>query len=210
MQSDRNPWLGILTKPRETIRAIIERNPNFRIIPLSIIYSLPSLFLAAQKLSMGAGMNSWVIVILCIVLALPIGWLGFCINSLFLLWTGKLLKGKGSFKNIRAAFAWSSVPNIVNVAIWGILLFAFGGAVFMSTFPTTLFAGAHGFLLQTAFVAQVVAAIWMLVIFVKALGEVQGFSAWMGLLNVVLGVILWMVMAYFIGYVLSLFGSGAM
>ena len=80
----------------------------------------------------------------------------------------------------------------------------------MKAFPTTLFAGAHGFLLQGAFVAQVVAAIWMLVIFVKALGEVQGFSAWMGLLNVVLGVILWMIVAYFLGYLLSLLGNGAM
>ena len=113
MQSGRNPWLSIWTKPRETIRAIVEKNPNYRILPLAIIYSLPSLFLAAQKLSLGTTMNGWIIVVLCLALSIPIGWLGFCVNSFFLLLTGKLLKGQGSFRTIRAAFAWSSVPNVV-------------------------------------------------------------------------------------------------
>ena len=204
-----NPWFKMWTRPRETIRAIVKANPNFRLVWLSLVYSLPSMFYVAQKLSWGASVNFWLILGVCALLAIPIGFIGFCLNSFLLMLTGKLLKGKGSFKDIRAAFAWSSVPNVVNIALWVLLFIAFGSHVFLHNFPSMLYAGVHGAILQGALILQLVVAIWMLVIFLHALGEVQGFSAWMALLNVVLALILWMVVFFVLGWVLSLFTGGA-
>ncbi len=204
-----NPWFKMWTSPRETIRAIVKANPNFRLVWLSLVYSLPSMFYVAQKLSWGASVNFWLILGICALLAIPIGFIGFCLNSFLLMLTGKLLKGTGSFKNIRAAFAWSSVPNVVNIALWVLLFVSFGAHVFLHNFPSMLYSGVHGAILQAALILQVVVAIWMLVIFLHALGEVQGFSAWMALLNVVLALILWMVVLFVLGWVISLFTGGA-
>lgn len=200
-----NPWFKMWLRPRETIRAITEKNPNFRLVWLSLVYSLPSMFYIAQKLSWGENVNFWLILAICALVAIPVGFIGFCVNSFLLMLTGKLLKGTSSFKNIRAAFAWSSVPNTVNIALWVILFIAFGSHVFLQNFPTMLYSGVHGALLQAALLLQVVVAIWMLVIFLHALGEVQGFSAWMALLNVVLALILWMVVLFVLGWIVSLF-----
>lgn len=205
----KNPWWKMWVRPRETIRSIVAKNPNFRLVWLSLIYSLPSMFYAAQKLSWGVTLNFWFVLTLCVILAIPIGFISICINSFIVLITGKLIKGKANFKNIRAAFAWSSVPNTVNIALWVILLLAFGSHVFLANFPTMLYSSVHGAVLQLVLILQLIVAIWMFVIFLQALGEVQGFSAWMALLNVVLGIIVWAAFVFALTWMIGLITGGA-
>ncbi|MCB1117130.1 MAG: YIP1 family protein [Chlamydiia bacterium] len=203
-----NPWWKMWIRPRETIRQIVKTNPNYRLVWLSLVYALPSLFYLAQKLSWGVNLNFWLILLICVALAIPVGFIGFCINSFLIMLTGKLVKGKGTFKEIRAAFAWSSVPNTVNIALWLILIITFGSHVFLANFPTMLYSSVHGAILQLALILQLAVAIWMFVIFLHALGEVQGFSAWMAFLNVILGIIVWVVFIYLLTWVLGLVIGG--
>ena len=79
----------------------------------------------------------------------------------------------------------------------------------MANFPTLLYSSVHGAILQLALILQLAIAIGMFVIFLHALGEVQGFSAWMAFLNVILGIILWVVAIYAITWVIGMLVGGA-
>lgn len=180
-----NPWLNIWIHPRNTIRSIVESNPNYRLVLLSAIYGFQYLLQSAQYFSLGQGTSLALILLFAVIFAIPAGYITFNVMSLFYYWIGKLIKGKGSFKEIRAATVWSSVPMLVTCLIWIILMVFHGNHLFIAGYETQLTGGAAALSMALGFV-QLAIVIWGLVIFLHALGEVQGFSAWMALLNVVL------------------------
>jgi len=197
-----NPWLSIWVKPRQTMRALVEYNVNFRLFVLCAIFGFQYLLQVAQFLSLGRTMNLGVILLIALVLCIPVGYIVFNVSSAFLLWTGKLIKGKGTFKQVRAASYWTTVPNIVTILIWIILMVTHGSNLFIAGYETNMAGTAIGINLGTS-VLQVIVAVWVLVIFLHALGEVQKFSAWMALLNLFLSGLAIFVIMFIIGWGIS-------
>ena len=181
-----NPWLTMWVRPRDTIRKIVDFNPKYRFAVLSGIYGFPLLLQIAQNMSLGERLPAYAIVLIALVLCVFAGMIGISIQSALLYWTGKWIGGQGSYLNIRAANAWSNVPNIVTVATWLIFVAMFGNLAFFYEFPEGAFTGAVYTVLFLLSLIQLVISIWSLVIFLHALGEVQGFSAWKALLNVII------------------------
>jgi hypothetical protein len=81
------------------------------------------------------------------------------------------------------------VPNLVSTILWLPLIFlvGFGLVGFDSPGVGSRVLGA---LLVQNIVIGVVFRVWSIVILCKGLGEVQGFSAWKGLQNLVLSLVL--------------------
>lgn len=181
-----NPWLKMWVKPRETIREIIKFDPKYRLYLLSGIYGFATILHFAQNFSLGATLPWGTILLGALVFSVFVGLLGFLIAGKLIQWTGRWLGGTGSFNQIRAALAWSNVSNIVNILMWFLLIWGFRGQVFLESFAQANFVGAALAVAGTAFLVQTIAAIWGFVMMVKAIGEVQGFSAWKALLNVVI------------------------
>lgn len=200
-----NPWLTMWTRPRETIRAIVKFNPKYLFVLLSGIYGFPVLLQFAQNLSLGQTFSPWAIVIGALVLSVFIGMLGFTVASGLLYWTGQWIGGKASFHAVRAAVAWANVPNVINSLLWVIMIVKFGSQLFTRNFAETTFVGSELAIVFFTFLLQVVISVWGFVIGLKALGEVQGFSAWKALLNVLIPFFMvvtgfWAIM--WIGYVM--------
>lgn len=200
-----NPWLSMWTNPRDTIRAIVKFNPKYLFVLLSGIYGFPLLLQFAQNLSLGERTSSLAIFIGSLVLSVFIGMLGITVISGLLYWTGQWIGGKASFQNVRAAVAWANVPNTANIVIWLVMIGVFGARLFTRGFAETTFVGSELAIVFFAFLLQVVISVWGFVIGLKALGEVQGFSAWKALLNVLIpffmvGIAFWVVT--WIGYVI--------
>ncbi|MCB1116697.1 MAG: YIP1 family protein [Chlamydiia bacterium] len=194
-----NPWLSMWIHPRKTIRAILEYNKNFRIILLSAFYGFQYLLQSVQYFSLGQSTSLPLILLFCVIFAIPAGYIMFNVMSAFYFWIGKLIKGKGSFKEVRAATVWSSVPMVISCLIWIILMIFHGNNLFVAGYETHLVGGAA--LLSMVFgVVQLAIGIWGLIIFLHALGEVQGFSAWMALLNAVLAGIAIFILLFLIGW----------
>jgi hypothetical protein len=181
-----NPWLEIWVKPRETIRAIVQYNPKYLFWLLSWIYGFPALLQFAQNASLGESLSLLPILLGTFIVAPFIGMLGITIISGLLYWTGQWIGGKASYNYVRAAVTWSNVPNLVNVAIWIVLATTFGGGLFMRSFGESSFLGYQQVVVFFAFLIQVIVAVWGFIIGLKTLGEVQGFSAWKALLNVLI------------------------
>jgi len=180
-----NPWLSIWVKPRKTIRALIDFNVNYRFIVLCAIYGFQYMLQAAQFVSMGTASSLWLILLLAIILAIPLGYIAFNVGSFFVFLLGKLVKGKGNFKQVRAATYWSSVPMVITVVIWFVLMITHGNALFVAGYERGLMGTGLTVNIMAA-VVQVVIGVWGFILFLHALGEVQGFSVWMALLNVFL------------------------
>lgn len=197
-----NPWLSIWVKPRKTIRALIDYNVNYRFIILCVIYGFQYMLQAAQFISMGSDSSLWLILLLSIILAIPVGYIAFTFGSFALFLLGKLIKGKGTFKQVRAATYWSSVPMVITIAIWIVLMVVHGNSLFVAGYERGL-TGTGITINIVAALIQVIIGVWGLVIFLHALGEVQGFSAWMALLNTFLAGLAGFILLFLISWGVS-------
>lgn len=181
-----NPWLKMWTKPRETIRSIVKADPDYRLWWLAGFYGFPMLLSSAQNLSLSGKLSPVVIVIGAAVFAALVGMLGFQITSALVHWTGKWLGGVGTFLQVRAAVAWSNVTNVGASLLWLLLVAFFGADVFVRTFPESTFVGASLALVSSIFILQTVLSVWSFVLFVRSLAEVQQFSVWRAIINIIL------------------------
>ena len=198
-----NPWLSIWVRPRETIRALISYNVNYRFLLLSAFCGFIYMLQSSQFLSLGQESSLLSILIVSLLLAIPIGYIVFNIAAVFMYFVGKLIKGKGSYKEVRAAIYWASVPNVVSSFLWIIMMIAFGKALFVTGFEENLPNSLIGMILSVA-ILHIAIAIWGLIILVKAIVEVQGFSAWMGLLNTFLSWVALSIVLFIITWGVSL------
>lgn len=197
-----NPWLSMWVRPRQTIRTLTQHNPNYRFATFCAIYGFQYLLQASQFLALGRASSLLVILILAAILAIPVGYLLFNVTSFFFFVLGKLIKGKGSFRHIRTATYWASVPMAVSLVIWAGLILCYGNNLFVPGYEKHLM-GVAATINAVAGIGQLILGVWGFVIFLHALGEVQGFSAWMALLNVFLSVLTVSILLFLVGWVVS-------
>jgi hypothetical protein len=199
-----NPWTGMWVRPRETIRAIVEFNPRYLFFLLCFIYGFPMMLQVAQNLSLGDRYPLAGIVIGGLILAVIAGAVMINVAGALFYWTGKWIGGTGSFLNVRAAVAWSNVPSLINALIWIVLMWEFGSRIFMKQFVNTPFVGGELAVIFFTSIIQVIIAIWAFIMLLKSLGEVQGFSAWKALLNVLIPIVVIFIGVSILGWLLSM------
>lgn len=202
-----NPWLNIWIRPRDTIAKIVKFNPKFRFIILSFLYGLPLLFHTAQNMDLAGKFTTIGIVVASVILATFVGMLGITIGAALVYWTGKWIGGKSSFLPVRAAVSWANVPNALVVLVWVGLIVFFKDKIFTAGFQNATYAGDQLIIFASAVIVQAVLSIWSFVILVKSIGEVQGFSAWKGILNVLIPFFIVGVLFYLLMWLISI-GTG--
>ena len=181
-----NPWLRMLVRPKKTILAITDKDPNYRIWVLSTLYGFVALLGMGQNFTIGTILPFHLIVLLAVVLAPYCGYLLFSLMAFFIMHTGRWLGGKGSFLHIRAAIAWSNVPVVFNILMWIVLLFYFRDAIFLQFPGSYLLTNGEVLFLFALFLLQVIAMVWILGLYVSALSAVQKFSLWRAIFNILL------------------------
>ena len=181
-----NPWIGMWVRPRETIRAILSYNKSYLLILLYWLYGFPLILQFAQNISLGDKLSAGAILGIAAVGAIALGFIGMNLGAALFTWTGRWIGGSGSFQDIRAAVAWSSVPNVIAIAIWLIQLGVFGNKIFSLSFFAMPLVGMELTITYLCSIISIVIMVWGIVILLKAIAEAQQFSAWKALLNVVL------------------------
>lgn len=166
-----NPWLAILNRPAETIRAVVNYDPRYQVVTLSVLLGVVSMF------GMNEGPESehfgLAVVLGAALLAGPL--VGLAIVWVFsaLLTVGaRMLGGTGTHAETRAAYVWSIVPGLYAAPI------TIASAVANSA---ELHADA-GRLLPTIDavngIANIVVGIWSFIISLNTVAEVHRFSRW--------------------------------
>jgi len=146
---------GICLRPYKTIRKIVDANPRYGQLQL---FSLLVVSTALQDLK--HGLSQFLLSVLLAVLV----WAISIYPTIAAIWfTGKQLKGKGSFTEITTAFLWAMSPTIL------------GNIVVFS---------------MSAFIPEMLSALLMVLFFLfgikltlATVAEVQGFTLWESVAN---------------------------
>jgi uncharacterized membrane protein YjgN (DUF898 family) len=191
-----SPYVGICIRPRATIRAIVDRDPQYQVIALVLIAAVvgaltnaisryhydPTAFtIAGKPIPVTAPHTSrmirlWTLALLP-VLAVPL----LYINGALLRWTGSLLGGTAKSVEVRAAIAWPRVLAIV-IALIGFVL----GFVMP---PPAQPPEVHSVHVMLAYLRPMLPAmimwapleLWSWIVSLECLAEVHRFSAWRAL-----------------------------
>ncbi len=174
-----NPWVSMWTRPRETIRSIVDSNPRCGFGLLSFIYGLllvlyvvPNVFLITPLFFIGA------------LLATPfLGAAAFLLLSSFLFVIGKWLGGRSSFLAIRASVTWSHIPCAILLLFLIAFLCIFRKMVFCVDCADIIITRVDLIILIIFSLIQSILGFWAVVLLVLSIAEVQGFSLIRALCN---------------------------
>lgn len=182
-----SPFRTIWTSPRKTIRQIVATDPELHVLLLIGLAGMSESLDRASTRFAGDKMPLGVILAVACVFG-PLGGLfGMWIYSHLIRISGNWLEGRGDYEEIKSAIAWSSVPHVTGLAIWIALILLLGHELFTKETP---YLDAHptlALVVLALFLAQMVLALWSMVLLCNTVAEVQGYrSAWRGLANLFL------------------------
>lgn len=198
-----NPWLRIWVEPRETVRSIVNANPKYGFVILSAAYGFPIALNMAQSLSLASTIPIWAILLGVLIVCTFFGMIGIAISTWLLKLTGAWIGGKGSYQTVRTAVTWSNVPSIVTSLMWILLMVFFGSAVFHRDFADMSFVGYEAGIVFVVFLIQTVVSIWGFIILLKGLAEVQGFSTWKALFNIIIPFVIIVALVWLMAWVMG-------
>ncbi|WP_271853404.1 Yip1 family protein [Planococcus maritimus] len=198
-----NPFTAIWTRPRETVRYVIEEKRTSFIIILLILTGFAG---GLSGASSEEQIFSAVTVILGSLFLGPLAvFVGVAIASGVYFLFGKLFGGVGTYTEMFRAVTTSSIPQIWLLPMWLIWLLASPATFYMENDPLQTQADTGigmviGFILLAA---TFVVGVWTFVIQCKAVGEAHRFSAWKGFFVIVIpSVLLSVVIMLFLVFIL--------
>jgi len=181
-------FLTVWLHPRATIRRIVTVDPSYGVVPLAAIGGITQV-LASMSRRPGADTS-----LANLLLGAVVGGPVFGIFALYAgAWLTRLtgrwwLHGQGSPAELRAAFGWASLAQVVMLPLWLLATAAFGLSLYTES-GSDLAARSPVYALFAG--AVVVLQIWGVVIVSAGIAEVQGYrSGWKGFWNLVLVLLL--------------------
>jgi hypothetical protein len=209
-----NPWLTIWTRPRATIRGIVETKPGYGVLRIALLYSLFTAFSQLQSYTMAPReFRPGMLGLFCLVGLLVWAPLIFLMGWLYA-GVGRWLGGQATAREMRAAISWPLVPMLTTVPLWLVVYVVFAKTIFGSE-PFFLPSNSSLFLASlVVMMVQVVLSIWGFVLMLKTIGEVHRFSAWKALGTILLaglvaGVVLLGIVLVFMGIATLLMPSSS-
>lgn len=180
-----NPWRSMWTRPRETIREVAASSSKRSLWALATVYGFSSLLNIFQSMALGHRLGLVPMTVAAVLFAPIWGYVIFAIWSWVTTAIGKLLKGKGEYIPVRAAYAWSCVPLIAIIPIWFLLIVFYGDLLFFDIPESQILEMGQAGFLFALLLGKLILSIWSLVLYVQALSEVQQFSILKAILNMV-------------------------
>ena len=182
-------------KPRETIQQIIDSDD-----PENMVLFLAAVGGISSSLSSSAGNYAgdqlplvWIIAGSLFIGPIA-GVIGLYISGMLLSWTGKWIGGQASAEYVRTALAWAQIPIVWSVIFWIPDILIFGQELFTTPTENSLATMApYAFYAIGFFIIKVTASAWAFILLLKALGQVQGFSAWKALWNLMIPGLLFLI-----------------
>ncbi|HET6629706.1 MAG TPA: Yip1 family protein [Woeseiaceae bacterium] len=188
-----NPWFSIWLQPRATIQHIVDTDPRRLVLVLAASGGIVEALNRASSKSLGDSLGLPAIFSIGIVVGAISGILSLFVFGALIRWTGRWLGGTASYEQIRAAIAWSLVPYLWTSLTWIPELLLFGEEMFTTEMPRLEANPTLAFVFLGLIIVELIGGVWALVVYLKCLGQVQGFSAWKALGNVFLATLVFVV-----------------
>jgi hypothetical protein len=182
--------VSIWVRPRATIQQLVDTDPERYVVALAALSGIVQMLGNASDRNLGDRVGLPVVLTMALLLGPFVGLIGVYLWALLLKWTGRWIGGHASAVQLRAAIAWAGVPIIVGgVAFVGALLIA-GKELFTEATPWLDQNPGWALLTYGLLITQFVTVAWGIVVSLKTVGQVQGFSAWRALGNTLLPLLL--------------------
>jgi signal peptidase I len=189
-------------KPRDTIGRILATNPRRHVLLLAALGGVSAIPVEWIDAGLADQLHDWPKLAPIIVLgaAAAIGVAGLYVSAFLLRWTGKLLGGRASSVELRAAAAWRAVPNVLGfaiciIALIGLKLLAAAG----------VFAAASPIVITALQWLAGLLGLWSLIVMMLMLARVQDFGFWRTIANMALGWFGWFVIPFVLAVIFRTF-----
>lgn len=173
--------------PRATIRQLHEQDNNTGVLFLAACQGLFVALVWSQLNWLGRYFLTHEVLIGCLVAAPFIGFALLIIVSRLLYSVSGFLGGSASFAMIRRAYGWLCLPTVLFILLKLVTLAMEGHAAFTPS-GNEAFAGSYGALIVSCL--HILLLIWGSIISCKIIGETARFSAWKGLLALLITTVL--------------------
>ncbi|MFT9493970.1 Yip1 family protein [Anaerosolibacter sp.] len=200
-----NPWISIWTKPRATIRQILDSKSQAYINILAMVGGIATALDKASEKNYGDTNGVFSILIMAIFGGAIGGLITLYIGSALIYWTGKWIGGQGEYDEIKVAAAWANVPLIWGLLLWIPTIALYGSAYFSSGLADLGYSMGLSIFAIILSIIAVILGVWSFIIQLKCLGEAQRFSAWKALGNMILSFLIIIVPILLLVVLLSAF-----
>ncbi len=177
--ADANPWLAMWSQPRKIIRVLVHNKPAYGVLCLATLFALQSFFYYANWWSLGLKTSSCLILFGALILSPLAGFFWLYFVGWVYSFTGRWLKGYAPISHLRAALAWSKIPELLNLLMWFVLLLSYNDLAFIQD------GGGSSSLLIN--LITLTTFFWSFILLFQSLKELQRFSTLKSLLNILLG-----------------------
>lgn len=199
-----NPWRSIWLHPRRTIRHLLNTDPRYAVLLLAIAGGISNSLDIAREMAV-ADTYPWPGVLgLVLLLGAVLGIAVLYFSAWVTRASGSWIGGRATCVELRTVQAWSNVPILWGLLLW-LPMFVFLGQELFSEEILRVEANPALALLTLGFFAvSSILGIWSIVLWVAGVAEVQGFSIFKAIINLVLGFFLTTVIFSLLGVVLAL------
>lgn len=176
--ADINPWRTIWLSPRKAMRFILDKDPTWMVILLTVIGGIVAgLSFASLVWSPFPPRDFFHKLLLIATLSIAgiiLNLIHLYINGWLLALTGSWIRGRGKFIELKCAVGWSNYPALFSNLALILSTIARGSFWIMNLFA----------------LIQIVLAIWALVISIGLIAEAHRFSIWRAIGSVILAALL--------------------
>ncbi len=171
-----NLWRMMLTKPRMTLRWLLEHRPGYGVPLLTVLQGIAITFQQVTNEELMRLVNFPAFVMMAVVTGPLWGAVAVYGGSYIMKWTGRVFGGAANVAQLRMALAWASLPSVFQLLIVLGVLLRFGVTGEAIEPLAALQSGA----------ISVAIGLWQLVLLIACLMEVQEYAFSKALGNVVL------------------------
>lgn len=197
-----NPFLSVWTKPKQTIKQVMETKNILFTVLIAGLAGIGSGLINVQDSGFNEGLPTIMVIVLALVLGPIIGIAGvFIVSGLYVL-IGKLLGGSGTYREMVKAMGPAYIPQVGVALIYLLLALIYGEMFIMEPDPSTFAITSIpiGVYIATLLIS-VVLGVWGTVITCKAIGIVHQFSSLRGFGVILLVAALFFLLLIFIGVI---------
>lgn len=185
-----SPWISMWCYPRQTIRRIVEADPDRHVLLIAAIGGIGDAIDRAAINSLGSHLSLEAILLLSVVAGPVLGVISLYVVGFFLRLTGEWIGGGADSHDLRCAIAWSSVISIWAMVLWIPEVLLFGKELFTWKRPMIHASPVLTCLFWVFSAIEVIVGVWAFVVFLKCLSEVQRFSVWKALANALMAMVI--------------------
>ena len=176
-----SPWLSIWTRPRATMRLILDTDPRRGVFRLAAAGGIAEFLTLATRQGLGDTYSIQVLLALALAGGAVVGILGIILFTAVVSLAGRWLGGRGRSVDVMAALAWANVPGIWSLLLWLPRAALLGGETF-HPLPASIQGNPQALLFYGLLrILQGLIGLWGFAISLKCLGEAHAFSAWRAL-----------------------------